>query len=111
MSDAAIIIFAGVGAGLFAIALAAPGFALVASHRRDRRRLAGNRIINALAGAAPHGMSSAELCKVTGLGPARAFPALAALERQGLITSEWEKPSPAFEPRRRLYWIAGGGNG
>ncbi|WP_342163005.1 helix-turn-helix domain-containing protein [Methylobacterium sp. SD21] len=69
---------------------------------------AADRLLEVLAGAAPTGMSSAELCKATGLGPARAFPALHALEQRGAISSEWEKPEPGFEPRRRLYWIAGG---
>jgi PadR family transcriptional regulator, regulatory protein PadR len=46
-----------------------------------------------------------ELSKAAGLQSGTVYPALAALERAGLLASHWEDVDPAAEkrPRRRLY--------
>jgi DNA-binding PadR family transcriptional regulator len=44
--------------------------------------------------------SGHHLAVMTGLGPARLYPALVRLENEGKITSEWDAMPP---PRRRRY--------
>jgi DNA-binding PadR family transcriptional regulator len=46
-----------------------------------------------------------ELARGAGLKSGTIYPALAALERSGLLSSSWESVDPAVEgrPRRRLY--------
>src|SRR4051812_25541972 len=46
-----------------------------------------------------------ELSAVAGLRSGTIYPALAALEQEGLLTSQWEDvdPSVVGRPRRRLY--------
>jgi DNA-binding PadR family transcriptional regulator len=44
--------------------------------------------------------SSAQIAKATNLGPASLYPALSALEYDGLIASGWDDMPP---PRRRVY--------
>ena len=53
------------------------------------------------------GSSGAQISQGARVGTARLYPALAKMERDGVITSEWEKPEslPDSHPRRRLYWV------
>lgn len=64
-------------------------------------------ILAALGREAPHGLSGADLCKATGIGSHRVYPALAKLEADRAISSAWAFPEPMPEPRKRLYWLAG----
>lgn len=67
---------------------------------------AADQILAILLESHPQGMSGAEISKATKLGALRMYPALGKLEADGIIESEWEKPEPTHEPRRRLYWLA-----
>lgn len=50
-----------------------------------------------------------ELSTSAGLKTGTIYPALAALEQEGLLTSRWEEVDPGMvgRPRRRLYRFAG----
>jgi len=52
-----------------------------------------------------------ELCKEAGLKSGTLYPALARLERAGVLMSKWEDVDPrtAGRPRRRLYELTGAG--
>jgi len=43
------------------------------------------------------------------LGPSTIYPALAELEKQGLITSTWQQPSPQNDRPRKTYTITNKG--
>jgi DNA-binding PadR family transcriptional regulator len=63
-----------------------------------------NRILNALKTAPKGGLSGAELAKATGLWSNPLYVALARMEHDGRIRSEWvNDPSPG----RRLYHLPG----
>jgi DNA-binding PadR family transcriptional regulator len=50
------------------------------------------------------------ISRLAGIGVGRAYPALARMEADGRVTSEWESPQPflnEFRPRRRLYRVTG----
>lgn len=48
-----------------------------------------------------------DLIKAAEMGPGEVYPALASLEAQGKVSSEWARPEGPG-PRRRLYSVAGG---
>lgn len=65
-----------------------------------------SQILSFLAGADGGTKSSAEIQRGTGIGTSSLFPALAALEYDALIASDWEDRPP---PRRRLYSLTKAG--
>lgn len=70
-----------------------------------KRRLgpATIEVLQAIAGGQRYGF---EIMEATGLAGGTVYPALAALERDGLVTSSWEDPGVAQaekRPPRRYY--------
>lgn len=50
-----------------------------------------------------------DIARVADLNPGAIYPALARLERLGLVQSDWEASALAgtvSRPRRRVYWLA-----
>ncbi len=73
-----------------------------------RRRLgpATIEVLQAIAGGHRYGF---EIMEATGLAGGTVYPALAALERDGLVGSSWEDPAVAQRekrPPRRYYTVA-----
>ena len=69
---------------------------------RDKLPIAMNSIIHALADGHVYGYRVMEATK---LPSGTVYPALATLEREGLITSRWERPPGefAYRPARKCY--------
>jgi DNA-binding PadR family transcriptional regulator len=70
--------------------------------RRLRHRLRVQHVLQAIRDGHHYGLAIMEYAKVSA---GRLYPILVELERDGLVTSEWEHISPQAEgrPRRRLY--------
>lgn len=73
-----------------------------------RRRLgpATIEVLQAIASGHCYGF---EIMETTGLAGGTVYPALAALERDGLVSSSWEEPAVAQaekRPPRRYYTVA-----
>jgi DNA-binding PadR family transcriptional regulator len=73
-----------------------------------RRRLgpATIEVLQAIAAGHPYGF---DIMDATGLPGGTVYPALAALERDGLVSSSWEDPQKAQaekRPPRRYYTVA-----
>lgn len=73
-----------------------------------KRRLgpATIEVLQAIAGGHRYGF---EIMEATGLAGGTVYPALAALERDGLVSSSWEDPAVAQaekRPPRRYYAVA-----
>ena len=63
-----------------------------------------DRILDALKAAPKDGLSGVELAKATGLWSDPLYVALARMERDGRVRSEWvDDPCPG----RRLYYLTG----
>jgi DNA-binding PadR family transcriptional regulator len=69
---------------------------------------ARDRILGLLSHAA-HGITGNEIMQICGLWAGSFYVAVARMEREGLIESEWEKPDPSHDyyPRRRIYRLSG----
>ncbi|HEV2928411.1 MAG TPA: hypothetical protein VGW74_06950 [Propionibacteriaceae bacterium] len=50
--------------------------------------------------------SALEVCRATGMRPARTQEALRGLEARGVVTARWAALEPGRKHRRRLYRIA-----
>jgi PadR family transcriptional regulator PadR len=64
-------------------------------------------VINAIMRRPGHGVSGAEIAKVTELASGSLYPILVRLEKAGWLSSEWEvgDPTTLGRPRRRFYRV------
>lgn len=74
----------------------------LARWRQRRRQATEARILMALLGAG-RPLAGLEICQAAGLRSGTIHPALARMERDGRITSDWDAPRAAGAPPRRRY--------
>ncbi len=74
-----------------------------------RRRQDDAAVLRAIRMLRPEYASGYPISRLAGVGIGRVYVALARMEADGRVTSDWETPSAflsEFRPRRRLYRIA-----
>lgn len=82
----------------------------LAEWRTQRARRDEAAVLQAIRMLRPSQASGYPIHRLAGIGVGRVYPALARMEADGRVVSEWEQPQPflnEFRPRRRLYRVTG----